>query len=86
MADVTGPDGAVRREWRIATPDPSGPPLEILCRDDFAAPAPSFRVPGTSCTLATEALAAAVMRAGIVDLVFQDVARERARHDVVLRR
>ena len=85
MADVTGPDGALRREWQIATPDPSGPPLKIRWRDDFVAPAPLFRVPGTAWTLATEGLAAAVMQAGIVDLVFQDVVSQRARHEAVFR-
>ena len=85
MMDVTRPDGSIQREWRLARPDPYGPPLHIQWLDGFVPPSPLFRVPDTPWTLATEALASSVMGAGITDLVFQDVTSERSRHELVFR-
>jgi hypothetical protein len=84
-AEIVRPDGSTRREWRLAQPDPYGPPLHIHWRDDFVPPAPLFRVPGTPWTLATDALAAVVMKAGVTDVVFQDVVSDRSRQEIVLR-
>ena len=70
LAETQQPGGSTRREWQLARPDPHGPPLHVHRRNDFIPPSPMFRVPGTPWTLATNALAKAVMDVGITDLVF----------------
>lgn len=84
--EVRRPDGSIRKRWFLAAPNPVGPPNRIYWRDDFTPPAPLFRAVGTPWTLATERLADRVMRAGITDLVFQDVTSDRAQTEIVLRR
>jgi hypothetical protein len=74
------PDGSIRRQRYLAHP-PDGP--RTYWRDDFTPPAPLFRVSGTPWTLATDALADRVMRAGITDLVFKDVTSDRAQTELV---
>lgn len=85
VLDVRRQDGSIRKQRYVAPPDPVGPPRRIYWRDDFKAPAPLFRAVGTPWTLATDPLADKVMRAGITDLVFQDVTSDRAQTEVVLR-
>src|SRR5215813_9900041 len=85
VLDVRRPDGSIRKQRYVAPPNPVGPPQRIYWRDDFKAPAPLFRAVGTPWTLATDPLADQVMRAGITDLVFQDITSDRAQTGVVLR-
>jgi len=85
VLDVRRQDGSIRKQRFVAPPNPVGPPQRIYWRDDFKAPAPLFRAVGTPWTLATDPLADTVMRAGITDLVFQDVTSDRAQTEVVLR-
>ncbi|WP_442679714.1 hypothetical protein ACSBM8_00465 [Sphingomonas sp. ASY06-1R] len=59
--------------WKRETSGPHAPTPRIAWREDFLAPAPLFQVPGTNWTLATEALAERVTRAGITDVMFLDV-------------
>jgi hypothetical protein len=72
------PDGSIRRQRYLAHPLDG---QRTYWRDDFTPPAPLFRVFGTSWTLATDALADRVMRAGITDLVFVGIASDRAQTD-----
>lgn len=83
--DVPRPDGSIRKLWRLAPPNPVGSSRRIYWRDNFTPPAPLFRVAGTSWTVATDSLADRVMRAGITDLVLQDVTSDRAQTELVLR-
>jgi hypothetical protein len=83
--EVPQPDGSTRERWFIRPPNPVEPPNRIYWRDDFTPPAPLFRAVGTAAILATDALADRVMRAGITDLVFQDVTSDRAQTELVLR-
>ena len=77
-------DGRTMETWRPARPVP-GRESTIAWRADFVAPAPLFRVLGTSWTLATEALAKRAMDAGITDLVFQDVEGTKAPGEIAYR-
>jgi hypothetical protein len=85
--DLAWPDGSIRRVRRLDrslfAPLSRG---RIYFRADFVPPAPLFRVPGTAWTMATDALADRVMRAGITDVAFQDFVTERGQSEVVLRR
>jgi hypothetical protein len=76
------PDGSIRRQRYLAHPLDG---QRTYWRDDFTPRAPLFRVFGTPWTLATDALADRVMRAGITDLVFQDITSDRAQIELVFR-
>ena len=82
VIDVPGLDGKVSKEWIIGLPAHGD---RVFWREDFVPPAPMFRVKGTPWVLATDALADRVMRAGIKDVVFQDLTSNRAQTEVVLR-
>jgi len=83
--EVPRPDGSIRKRWFMAPPNPVGPPNRAYWREDFTPPAPLFHAAGTPWTLATDALADKVMRAGITDLTFLDVTSDRAQTELVLR-
>ncbi|MGI9449510.1 MAG: imm11 family protein [Geminicoccaceae bacterium] len=57
----------------------------IVWREDFVADVPIFRDPRDQRFFATDAFAERVMRAGITDMVFQDVTSEQAQHELVLK-
>jgi hypothetical protein len=82
--EIRRPDGSIRQLRLRAPPTPTDP-RRVYWRDDFKPPAPLFRAIGTPWTLATDQLADKVMRAGITDLVFQDLTSDRAQTGVVLR-
>ena len=66
--------------WRAPLHQQPGiPRLVNLWDPAFVAPAPLFRVPGISWSLATDALADRVMRAGISDVVFMDIENDGTR-------
>jgi hypothetical protein len=83
--ELPRPDGSTRKIWCLAPPDPAGPPQRVYWRDDFLPPAPLFRALGTPWTLAIEALADRVMRAGITDLAFYDITSDLAQTEIVMR-
>ena len=83
--DVARPDGSISKRWFIVPPNPVGPPNRICWRQDFTPPAQLFRAAGTQFMLATDALADRVMRAGITDLMFQDLTSDLAQTELVLR-
>jgi hypothetical protein len=78
-------DGSIRKQWILAIPNPVDGSPRVHWREDFVPPAPLFRVFRTHFVLATDALAERVMRAGITDLVFQDIISDRAQTELVLR-
>ena len=69
VRDVRQSDGSLRREWVVDY----AVGVECYFRDDFVPPAPLFRGTGTLWTFATDELAERVMRAGIDDMLFQDI-------------
>ncbi|RYI36024.1 MAG: hypothetical protein EON48_00410 [Acetobacteraceae bacterium] len=70
-----GADGRPTTAWLLSIHGPHGPPRRTVWRDGFVAPAPLFR-DATGRLIATEALAARVARAGLEDIVFQNVVSE----------
>lgn len=73
FTDVTLPDGSWTFVWSADPWQPGRPMPHLFWRKNFVPPAPLFRVPGWSMTLATEELAERVMRAGLDDVVFIDM-------------
>lgn len=65
--------------WIGDEPGPNAPTPRIAWAPGFVPPAPLFRVPGTSWTLATEELADRVTRAGFLDVMFLDVTNDGTR-------
>jgi hypothetical protein len=82
---LTRPNGSLRTMRLLPPPNPADPTPQIHWREDFVAPAPLFRVMGTAWALATDALAERVMRAGITDIMFQDVISERGQTEFVIK-
>jgi len=58
---------------------------KFVWREDFVADVPIFRDQRDQRFFATDAFAERVLRAGITDMVFQDIFSERGQHEVVLK-
>lgn len=86
FADVALPGGGSTFVWTAPPWQPGRPVPRHLWRSDFAAPAPLFRVPGISWTLATDDLADRVMRAGLEEVAFMDVENDGTRTDGIILR
>ena len=70
--------------WTTSITGPHAPSRPTVWRDGFVPPAPLFR-DGHGRFIATDALADRVMRAGISDVMFQDVTSEASLHALTLR-
>lgn len=70
--------------WITSITGPHATPRPTVWRDDFVPPAPLFR-DWHGRFIATDALADRVMRAGILDVMFQDVTSEASLHAITLR-
>ena len=77
-------DGSTSLAWQLSVCGPHAPARVMVWRDDFVPPAPLFRN-ANGVLLATEALADRVMRAGLTDVVFQDVTSLEALERLVWR-
>jgi len=80
-----GDDGQPTLAWLLSVSGPHAAPRRTIWREGFGPPAPLFR-DGTGRLIATDALAERVMRAGLQDVVFQDVTSEAALHELVFRK
>ncbi len=72
--EVRQPDGSLRREWIMDWENRMRLSPDVYFRHDFVAPAPLFKAVGSSWVFATDSLAERVMRAGITDMIFVDIA------------
>ena len=57
----------------------------LYWRDDFVSDVPIFRDPHDPRWFATDAFAEKVLRAGITDMVFQDITSDRAQTDFIIK-
>lgn len=78
------PDGNPTVAWLLSVSGPHATPRRTVWREGFVPPAPLFR-DRTGGLIATEALADRVARAGLADVLFQDVTSEAAVHDFTVR-
>ena len=77
-------DGSPTLAWLLSVTGPHATPRRTVWRAGFVPPAPLFR-DRTGRLIATDALAGRVMRAGLADVVFQDVTSEAALHGLAFR-
>ncbi|MGI4943516.1 MAG: hypothetical protein ACRYHQ_23605 [Janthinobacterium lividum] len=77
-------DGSPTTAWLLSIAGPHATPTRMIWREGFVPPAPLFR-DRNGRLIATEALAERVTRAGITDVVFQDLVSEAALHGLVFR-
>ncbi|MFV0624806.1 hypothetical protein ACBY01_12465 [Sphingomonas sp. ac-8] len=77
-------DGSLSTAWVLAHHGPHAAPRRTIWRDGFVPPAPLFR-DTRGGLIATDALAERVMRAGLTDVMFQDVTSEASLHRIVTR-
>ena len=73
MRPVRQLDGSFKNEWVMDWANRMAKSPEVYFRDDFVPPAPLFRATGSLWIFATDDLAERVMRAGIDDVLFQDI-------------
>lgn len=84
--DVELSDGTSTFLWSAPGWQPGMPIPRLFWREDFVAPAPLFRTPGRPWTLATDALAERVLRAGFNDVMFHDPTNDGSRTEGVIMR
>lgn len=77
-------DGSPTTAWLLSIAGPHATPTRMIWREGFVPPAPLFR-DRDGRLIATEALAERVTRAGVTDVVFQDLVSEAALHGLVFR-
>lgn len=80
-----GADGEPTLEWQMSVAGPHAPPRRTVWKRGFVAPAPLF-ADATGRLMATEALAARVMAAGLRDVAFQDLTSEPSVERLVFRK